>query len=390
MIRRHTRWGLWALGLGALLWLGCGDAIPPGNRPTPTPDAASLPVAEVRLTPRAIYFDAMGTVTAVSATTIASKVLGTVTTVAVREGDRFRIGDALVLIDPRQAQARLDQARAAVSQAAQARQAARAALERARAADALAAATLARYRLLQAEQTVSPQEFDEIAARGREAAAGRRQAEAMARAAQDQMRQTEAALQDARVMFHDTRVTAPFEGLVVKRLVEPGDLAMPGKALLAVEQSSGHQVEAAVPANLGGDLAPGQPLAVVLPAIKNQRLEATVATVEPAVDPTTRTLLVKLTLPAAPGLRSGMFVQVRVPIGQDTALWIPVAAVVHEGQLTGVYRVDAAGIARFRLIRFTETDEERVRVVAGLADGDRIVTAVSALLRDGLKVEARP
>jgi len=373
-----------------MLLLGCGDAIPPGNHPTPTPESAPLPVAEVRLTPRPIFFAAMGTVTAVSATTIASKVLGTVTAVNVREGDRFRAGDTLVVIDPRQAQARLDQARAAVSQAAQARQAALAALERARTADALAASTLARYRLLQAEQTVSPQEFDEIAARGREAEAGRLQAEAMARAAQEQMRQAEAAQQDARVMFQDTRVTAAFEGIVVQRLVEPGDLAMPGKPLLAVEQSSGHQVEAAVPANLGGDLTPGQRLAVALPAIRDQGLEATVATVEPAVDPTTRTVLVKLTLPAVPGLRSGMFVQVQIPIGQDTALWIPAGAVVHEGQLTGVYRVDAEGIARFRLIRVTETDEDRVRVVAGLADGDRIVTAVSAPLREGLKVEARP
>jgi len=332
----------------------------------------------------------MGTVAAVTATTVSSKVMGAVIEIGVADGARFAAGEVLVAIDPRQAQARLDQAQAAFSRTVQAREAALSALQGARAADRLAASTLARYRLLQTEQTVSPQEFDEVANRAQEAAAGRRQAEALARAAQDQARQAEGAMRDARVMFQDTRLSLPFEGIVVRRLVEPGDLAMPGTPLLLVEQLSGHRAEVAVPEHLSDKIEMRQEVMVTIPALQNRQVAGRVETIEPAVDPATRTIRVKLALPAVEALRSGMFLQVLIPVGREEMLWIPSTAVVHEGQLTGVYLVDAESVARFRLIRTAGTEDGRIQVVAGLKGGERIVAALSPQVSDGIRVEAAP
>jgi hypothetical protein len=108
------------------------------------------------------------------------------------------------------------------------------------------------------------------------------------------------------------------------------------------------------------------------------------------VDPTSHTFLVKIELPGAAVLRSGLFGRARFSGRTRRALTVPTSALINRGQLTFVYIVDPEGRARLRPISVGSVDHDRVEVLAGLHEGDAIVTSPSPLLVDGSRVTGEP
>ena len=107
-----------------------------------------------------------------------------------------------------------------------------------------------------------------------------------------------------------------------------------------------------------------------------------VAELSRAVDAGARTVLLKVTLPAGAGVRSGSFGRVRLPGASRTALTVPADAIVTTGQVTSVFVVEN-GVARLRLVRVAGTE-----VQAGLAAGDTVIVAPPPGLVDGRRVTA--
>ena len=157
---------------------------------------------------------ATGTLHARESAMISAQVMGRIEQVFVREGDSVRAGQALVVLDDATLRASAEQAQAAVK-AAESQEAA------AQTQSALAASTLARYKQLQAEKSVSPQEMDEVTRRAEAAAAG---VDAV-RAQRDAAKAQESG---ARAMLGYTRLSAPFAGVVTARMADPGSMAAPG------------------------------------------------------------------------------------------------------------------------------------------------------------------
>jgi RND family efflux transporter MFP subunit len=335
-----------------------------------------------------LVFEAVGTVQAETASTVAAKLLGTITSVRVREGDRVRQGDVLATIDERQVSAQQRQAEAALAEARQAAHAAHAAREAALAGAELAAATHRRYRDMLAREAVSRQEFDEVDARRRQAQAALVHAEELQKAAGQRARQAEAALAAAHILTGDAAVTAAFDGVVTARMVDPGDLAAPGKPLLHVEQAGSRRVDIAVPEAYVRSVRIGQPVSARVEGPTPFSTPGVVDVVAPTADPSTRSFLVKIRLPAGADVRSGMFVRVTLTVGEDRLTTIPASALIREGQLTGLYVVTAEGIARFRLVRTGRRLGDRVELISGPAEGSRFVVDPPPGLMDGSRVEA--
>jgi RND family efflux transporter MFP subunit len=314
--------------------------------------------------------------------------MGTITSVRVREGDRVRRGDALATIDERQVGAQRRQAEAALAEARQAEQAAHAAREAAAAGAELAAATHRRYQAMLAMESVSRQEFDEVDARRRQAQAALDQAEDLQKAAGQRVRQAAEALAAASVSAGDATVTAAFDGIVTARLVDPGDLAAPGKPLLNMEKAGGHRVDIRVPEAHVRSVRTGQAVSARVEGPAPVSMEGVVDVVAPAADPASRSFLVKVRLPSGADVRSGMFVRVALAVGEDRLTAVPASALIQEGQLTGLYLVTAEGRARFRLVRTGRRLGDRVEVISGLAEGSRFVVDPPPDLMDGSRVEA--
>jgi RND family efflux transporter MFP subunit len=171
-------------------------------------------------------------------------------------------------------------------------------------------------------------------------------------------------------------------------------LATPGAPLLTIEDDAHYRLEAAVEESLLGKIRMGDPVAVSIDALGSEEWGGRVGEISPASDPASRSGIVKIDISAKgkkeirPGtLRSGLFGKARFPAGQRTLVAIPAKAVVQKGQLQGAYVVDSANVVRLRLIQLGKTYGEKVEVLAGLREGEKILVAGLEKVQDGSRVE---
>jgi multidrug efflux pump subunit AcrA (membrane-fusion protein) len=289
----------------------------------------------------------------------------------------------------------------------------------------LARATLGRYRQMFEERALSQQEFDEVVARARtaEAEAARARArldgsrvaleqhgsrvtgtaraveaarlrtEGLARrvgGAEARIREAEAEARRARARLGYARITAPGPGVVVEKTVEVGELATPGRVLLRLDDPSAYRLEVPLPSAEVARMRVGQSVEARVDDLGDRPLPGRVAEILPQADPATRTVTVKVDLPPAPGLRSGLYGTARVEVGRAERLHVPAGAVVERGQLNGVYVVDRAGVARWRLVTLGSRRDDRIEVLSGLVVGDAVVVDGVPRIAEGTRVEVRP
>jgi multidrug efflux pump subunit AcrA (membrane-fusion protein) len=373
----------------SLLAASCGEKIEPGTTAGESKPAVKARVAVADVSQQPFIYRAVGTVKARTASTLSSKLMGTVTSVKVRVGDIVKKGATLVTIDDEQVVAGLRQAEAALDVARRGLDAARSAYEAAKAGASLAGTTYKRYQQLMAEDSVSKQEFDEIAARYRQAASALKQAEAMVKVARFRVQQAEAGLTAAQARNRDITVRAPYDGIVAAKMIEVGDLASPGTPFLRLEKIGDFEVRVAVPEEYGRYVHTGQELSVHIPSLGLSGLSGKVRTISPAADQATRTFTAKVTLPPEKHIKSGLFARVDIPVGEAGILTLPRSALVKYGQLTGFYLVDEKQTARFRLVRTGRILGERMEVISGLKTGDHYVVQPPLEMEDGVKVEAQ-
>ncbi|OPY10818.1 MAG: Multidrug resistance protein MdtA precursor [Syntrophaceae bacterium PtaB.Bin038] len=340
----------WNAGvLTALLLLGlqagCGEKVAPGTADVKRPAVTGVTVTAVEPSRVSDVYETSGTVKARVSSVIASRVMGQVTAVHVRAGDRVTPGQLLATLDDRDAAQKVRAAEQAHEAAKQGR--------------AMADLTWQRYRRLHDEKALARQEIDQI--------------ETQKKVADAQYEQARAGLEEARVWHGFTRITAPAAGVVTERRVDPGSMAVPGMPLFTVESDGGFQLEAALDEALSGKIRVGTNASVTIETL-GLDTTGTVIEVVPAVDPATRTFVVKIAL-ADRRLKSGLFAKVRLPRGEREAILVPRGAVVERGQLTGVFAVDPRGIVTYRMVRTGKTHEGAIEVLSGLQAGDRIVTA---------------
>ena len=114
------------------------------------------------------------------------------------------------------------------------------------------------------------------------------------------------------------------------------------------------------------------------------------AQIVPAADPASRSFLVKIELPADARLRSGLFGRARFPRGARSALLIPRATIVERGQLRGVFVIDANQIAQLRYVTLGKASGEKVEVLSGLQEGEKLVAAPGDRELGGKQIAPRP
>lgn len=381
-----------------LVWLlpllffqaGCGEKIEPGTTSQTPPVVKNVEVETAAIKEYPVLYEAVGTVQAGATVNLASKLMGTVEKVKVREGDQVKTGDVLMVIDQRQVDAGYRQAEASLAEAKKALDAAISSREAALASERLARATYDRYLNLKKEDSVSAQEFDEVEARYQEAKAAAKRAEAMVETVTARIQQAQAGLASASVTRKDAVITAPSDGVITSKVVDEGDLASPGMPLLSMDTTDGYRVDAILPENYFQEVKPGQSVRVTVPALREDSVPGTIRTIVPAADQRSRSFLVKVTLPQDLPVTSGMFARVEVPFGRTSKMLIPAKAVIHQGQLTALFVLKDKDIARFRLIRLGKTSEQGVEVLSGLETGERFVAVQVPELRDGARVEVKP
>lgn len=339
----------------ASLVSGCSrPGAPPA--PSPLPVQAQLVRSLAATEPQSI--SATGTLRARETATISARVPAEIRQLLVQAGDRVRAGQLLVLLDDAAMRSALDQAKAAEEAASRQQMAAQ--------SDALlAAGKLARYQMLKNENSVSPQEFDEVQTRSQSA-----QLRLESYAAQTQ--QAQAAVAGARTQLGYTALRAPFAGVITARLADPGTLAAPGVPLLQVDRDGPLQVVTTVDESLIASVRLGMAVPVAIEGATGA-ISGHVAQIVPAADPSSRSFQVKLDLPAGRNLRAGMFATAEFAGPSRPAILAPQSAVTRRGSLDCVYAVGADGAAQLRYVTLANPRGDQVEILSGLAAGEVLV-----------------
>src|SRR6266436_9847002 len=197
--------------------------------------------------------EVVGTVRAKLRAAIEAKVSGRIEALLVAPGQILKVGDLIAQLDSREIQAKLDQALALREQAAR---------------------DLERARELLTKKITTQAEFDGVQARERVAVG---------------------AVKETETMLGYTKVIAPFDGIVTRKLADVGDLAAPGKPITEMEDPRALRFEADVPEALIGNVKLGAKLPVRVSA-GAAPIEGMVVDMAPVADPASRTFLVQLAL----------------------------------------------------------------------------------------------
>ncbi len=350
------------LALPVLGLTACGGGEAPREAQTP-PAAIAVKVATLEPQVFAATVQAPGSLVALSRVSPGTKILGRVERVVVKEGDRVRRGQLLAKLESRDLEAALGQARSGLAMA-------EARLDNARA---------------------QRDRMSELHGRGSATEKGLEDAVAAFRIAEATVAKAQADIAAARVQLDYAAIRSPRDGWVVKKSIEPGDMATPGAPLFVVEDLSQLEAVVRIPEADVAGIAPGAKAQV---EVLGKKRSAVIDRIVPASDPASRTFELRLVLDNPDGiLKSGMFARVSLDIGQEEVLSLPTEALVHRGQLTGTYIVGAHDHARLRWIKIgrelESEGETRVEILSGLKAGERFVVSPPPGLTDGAPVIAQ-
>ena len=353
---------------------------------------------------RSVQFSAR--VASLSRVDVGSTLTGRVAEVLVSESAQVRRDSVLVRLESDELRSSLAQAVAAQQQAtarlaglrSTGRSAAQANLAQAQAAVDAAQAEFVRVQQLVAQGFLSDSRQDE-ARRQRDVALAqlanaRAQLQAIAESgtdvaqAQAQVLLSASATAVARARLAQTELRAPADAQVLARLVEPGQIVQPGRALLALALAGPTQLSAQVDERFLDQLAVGQTATAVADAYPGQRFQARVLSIAPVVDAQRGAVEVKFALQqqAPTFLRQDMTLSVEVETARrDKVLALPLAAIdVPPGGATARVRVLRDGRAEERTLQLGLRTLDAAEVLAGLAEGD--IVLLDKKVRAGTRV----
>ena len=339
------------LGLGA-----CGSA----GEPESTRDAGPpLPVVTTTVVSAAVprTLTLTGALRGDREARLAANASGRVIWVAGERGDRVREGDIVARLDTRAAALSAAEARVGVASAT-------AQAER-------AAADCARNDALLAAGALSRQLYDQAQAACRISAIGVDAASARARLASH--------------MARDGIVRAPFDAVIVERLVELGEFVTPASPVVVLSSQSTLRLEIAVPEAEIAAIDEGTRVTFEVAAHPERRFEGRVAFVAPAVRERTRDLVVEAIVEPDPALRPGMFASVQLVSGERELPVVPRRA-VREGSEGARVFVVVRGRAEERMVALGERLDDRVAIERGVTAGEVIVSAPDESLANGRMV----
>ena len=399
-----------ALLAGALAWWASR---------VPTVPALILHVAPLV---RTLQFS--GRVATLSRVDVGSTLTGRVLEVAVAAGDRVNQGDVLVRLESDELRAALAQAQASERQAAArlgglrstGRSSAQATVAQADSVLVAAQADLRRTQDLVAQGFLSAARLDEAQRAANVARAQQASARAQSAAnaeqgtdvaqAQAQLALAASATTAARARLAQAVLSAPADARVLARLVEPGQIVQPGRALLSLALAGPLQLVAQVDERYVEQLQVGQVASVVADAYPDRRFTARVLSIAPVVDAQRGAIEVKFSLAQPPPefLREDMTLSVEVETARrDAALVVPAAALrgnesattsamtsATTSATTAVLLIERDGRAQEREVRLGLRTLDAAEVLEGLAAGDTVLLGSAAKPGSRVRADTRP
>jgi len=340
------------LALAVLAFAGCA------KKPAPESAAAadrSLATATVERSDAAATVEVDGTVVGVTEAVLSSRLAAPVVEVRAVPGETVGAGAVLVRLADRESDSALEGARSAVAAS--------------RSSSEIASRNRMRFERLEGRGAAAAVELDRA-----------RQEEASAASA---LAMAQAALARAEMDRAQSVLVAPFDAIVVEKMVSVGDLVAPGRPLVRLSSAKGRRVEAAPGEEEAARLAVG---GVVSVSIGDLAVEGRIVEIVGAVDPQTRRRTVRVDLPAGVEPPVGSFARLLLPGPPAARLLVPARAIAARGGLEVAWAVGSDGRVSLRYVRTgPSAGDGLVEVRSGLEAGERVVLDPPADLSAGTR-----
>ncbi len=330
---------------------GCGD---PAKPVITEKRSWQIPVTTVQEEKLADLYTAIGSVTAAHSVVISSRISSYIRQLPVQEGQRVKAGDVLAMLDDKELNNQIRQARAAVKSA----------------------------QAVVVDAADDLQRFSDLLTQGSISEAKVRKARLQKATAEESLAAAEAALALIQAQRQYIQIHSPTDGIVTRRHMAVGDLATPGTPLLTVETREQLKFETFVAESQLANIAIGDPVELHIDNF-DPLLQGQVAQIVYAGDPLSRSYKLNIRLPVHAGLYTGMFGRAVFTVGHSYNITIPPSALVKKGGLEGVYVVDDDDRLRFRWLRIRRRWPEALEVAAGLRPGEQIAERVPRDAREG-------
>jgi RND family efflux transporter MFP subunit len=187
----------------------------------------------------------------------------------------------------------------------------------------------------------------------------------------------------------DTTVRAPFAGFITSRPAAVGEYVTPASAVATLMRLDPIRLRLQVPELQAAGLRVGQAVVATVEALEGRQFQGRITAINPALDAATRATIVDATVANPQGeIRAGMFATAHVALGTtERGLFVPRQAVVEDPN-TNSFRVFAidGDTARLRVVQPGPTEDGQVRIVTGIAAGDRVAIGQFDRLFDGATV----
>jgi membrane fusion protein, multidrug efflux system len=281
-------------------------------------------------------------------TELASEVGGRVTEISVRPGDQVSAGQTLVQIDTDNLQLQLNQQRAT------------------------AEATRAQLVLAQSQLVRTT----DLIGRGLSPTSGLEEAQSSVDALRAQLTALEAAVSSAELSIRRATVTAPFDGVVSARSVEPDQTIASGAPLLTIVDMSTIELQGAAPVGVSAEIAASQVVDVTVEGLRDETFTGEVVRVNPVAAEGTRTIPVYIRIDNPDGqLRGGMFAVGQIVVEEiPEAIAVPTAAIREDAEGNYVLKVENDTAVRQAIVEGQAWDRGRVtEITEGLAVDDVII-----------------
>lgn len=352
------------LGLSLLLTVvltGCSDS---KNKASADQELINVQVEKSFLPKEQGYFSASGQIEAAQFANISTRMMGYVTKVHVKVGDKVRKGQSLIDINNADMEAKKAQTQAGIIQAE----------ARFRAAEK----DMKRFQVLFEQNSASQKELEDI--------------KTQFNIAKAQLENAQQMQKEVEAMLSYTNIKAPFKGVITSKSVKAGDMANPGQTLMSLEAPDNFVAKVMVPETNIPYVRQNDSVKVYVKS-NEQNLEGTVSEISTSSQNSGGQYLVKikLNIPEHVKLYSGMFISTAFPSSQEQSgeVLVPKSAIVTKGDLQGIYTVSASNTAILRWLKLGKSMGDQVEVLSGLSEGEQYIVSAEGKLYNGAKLNIK-
>lgn len=375
---------------------GCGRS---GDSPSVSADTPqSAAVVQVRRTPLSNTLSIAGEFLPYQEVELHAKVTGYIRHINVDIGDHVRKGQVLAVLEVPELVAQEQAASAGVRHSEEMVSQAKNDISRAEADhEALhAAATRLKQASAARPGLIAEQELDDATAKDRSTEAQVAASKSALSAAQQQLQISRADQQRYAAMSDYSRITAPFDGVITWRYADTGSLIQAGTSntnsmpVVKLSQVNVLRLRIPVPESLSADIHDGETADIHVKAT-DQHLTGKVIRTTDSLDRSTRTMQVEVDVPNPKyKLTAGMYAEVALRVQNDpNALTLPLQAIDRGDNKTTVLLVNSQNHVEPRVIQTGIEGPDRIQVVSGLNEGDRVIVGNLSKYRPGQAVDPK-